>query len=210
MTTRRFAMPSSRFILSAAVLLCFALGAQHTVSSAAAPRPQTLLPKLSGSPLYIIQPGDILEIDVWKEPEVSRKQVLVRPDGRIAINLAQDMQAVGLNPSQLKDKLEEQLKEYIHVPVLTVIVTAIQSYRVYVTGSVAKNGPIVSESPLTVLQALSMAGGFTQFANKREIVIIRGNGEDTRKHKFNYDEFISGENYSQNELLKSGDVIYVP
>ena len=203
-------MPSSRFIFSAVVLLCLALGAEHAVSSAAAPKPQTLQPKLSGTPLYIIQPGDILEIEVWKEPDVSRKQVLVRPDGRIAIALAQDMQAAGLNPTQLKEKLEEKLKEYIDVPVVTVIVAAIQSYRVYVTGNVAKGGPIMSESPLTVLQALAMAGSFTQFAKTREIVIIRGNGESTQKYKFNYEEVINGGNFTQNELLRSGDLIYVP
>jgi polysaccharide export outer membrane protein len=205
-------MSRSRFILGIVALLLLTFGAPHSVSSAsAAPRAQVLLPKPSGSPLYLIQPGDILEISVWKAPDVSRNQVLVRPDGRIAIALAQDVQAAGLNPTQLKEKLEEMLKDYLPPPVVvTVIVSAIQSYRVYVTGNVGSSGEIVAASPLSVLQAISKAGGFKQFAKQREIVIIRGDGENTKRFTFNHDEVIGGTNFSQNFPLKNGDVVFVP
>jgi polysaccharide export outer membrane protein len=161
-------------------------------------------------PLYIIQPSDILEISVWKEEEVSREKVIVRPDGRIAIPGAQDMQAAGLNPGQLKEKLEEKLKEIIDIPVVTVIVTAIQSYRVYVSGKIERNGPIVSDTPLNILQALAIAGQFQDLAKKKEIVVVRGTGENSRRFLFNHDEAVSGTNNRQNMLLQSGDVIYVP
>ncbi len=195
-------MLRSLCILCVVALLC--------VSSAAAPAAQTLQPKPpDGRPLYIIQPSDILEIAVWKEPAVSREKVLVRPDGRISIALAQDVLAAGLNPTQLKEKLEDILKEFLDVPVVTVIVTSI-SYRVYVTGNVEKGGPIMSESPLTVMQALAMAGNFKEYANKREIVILSGSGEDTRRFVVDFEKIIKGENFNQNMLLKSGDLIVVP
>ena len=94
-------------------------------------------------PPYVIQPNDILEIFVWKEPELTRK-VLVRPDGRISIPLVQDMQAAGINPTDLKAQLEEKLKEYLPAPNVTIIVDAIQSYRIYVNGKVQKPGSLTS------------------------------------------------------------------
>ncbi len=205
-------MSSSRYVLCMVCILCLGLGAQGAVSSETGAGEQTLLPKSAATPppLYIIQPSDILDISVWKEPTISRSNVLVRPDGRISISLAQDVQAAGLSPTELKAKLEDILKEYINVPVVTVIVSSIQSYVVYVQGNVARSGPIMSQTPLTVLQALTIAGGFTQFAKKREVVIIRGANEDTKRYNFNFDQAVSGENFSQNESLKSGDVIYVP
>lgn len=166
-------------------------------------------PKSAGGPLYTIQPNDVLQIFVWKEPNLSGK-VLVRPDGRISFPLIQDMQAAGLNPGQLKQRIEQGLKEYVDIPNVTVIVEAIQSYRVFVTGKVAKSGAIQNEKPISVLQALSLAGGFTDFANTAEIVVIRNAGEESTLYRFNYPEVIKGKNFSQNMLLKSGDVVLVP
>jgi polysaccharide export outer membrane protein len=166
-------------------------------------------PKSLVSPLYLIQPNDVLQIFVWKEPNLSMK-VTVRPDGRISFPLVQDMQAAGLNPDQLKSKIELSLREFIDVPNVTVIVDAIQSYKVYVTGKVGKAGMIASEKPLSVLQAISLAGGFQEFANEAETVVIRGSGEGSVLFRFNYPEVIKGKNFSQNMLLKSGDVVIVP
>jgi len=166
-------------------------------------------PKQSVGPLYIIQANDVLSIFVWKEPNLSGK-VLVRPDGRISFPLIQDMTAQGLNPGQLKDRIEQSLKEYIEIPNVTVIVDAIQSYRVFVTGRVSKPGAIMNERPISVLQALALAGGFTDFAAPAEIVIIRNSGEDSTLYRFNYPEVIKGRNFSQNMLLKAGDVVVVP
>src|SRR5438552_18592738 len=115
------------------------------------------------TPFYVIQPNDLLKIFVWKQPDMSG-QVLVRPDGRVSLPLVQDIQAAGRTPAELKEKIEESLKEYLEFPTVTVIVDAIQSYRVFVTGQVTKPGPIVSEKPITVLQSLALAGGFSQHA----------------------------------------------
>jgi len=175
------------------------------VSAQSLEAPKSLLPPN----LYIIQPNDLLAIFVWKEPNLSGK-VTVRPDGRISFPLVQDMQAAGLNPGQLKNRIEESLKEYIEVPNVTVVVEAILSYKIYVTGKVSKLGMLMSEKPISVLQAISMAGGFSEFANPSETVIIRNTGEDSTLYKFNYPEVIKGRNFSQNMLLRSGDVVVVP
>ena len=165
--------------------------------------------KPSATPSFIVQPNDLLEIYVWKEPELTRK-VLVRPDGRISFPLIQDLQAAGMSPVEIKQEIEKKLQEYIEVPNVTVLVEAIQSYRVFVTGKVAKPGAITSEKPITVLQALALAGGFSDFANLAEIVMVRNNGSDNLLFKFNYVEFIKGKNFSQNIVLRSGDVVVVP
>ena len=160
-------------------------------------------------PLYVIQPNDLLEIFVWKEPELTRK-VLVRPDGRISFPLVQDMQASGISPGELKDKIETRLKEYLNAPNVTIIVEAIQSYRIYVVGKVQKPGAIVVEKPVTVLQALALAGGFQDFAKDGEITVIRSLSKENIVFEFNYREVIKGRQPQQNILLRSGDVVVVP
>ena len=115
------------------------------------------------------------------------------------------------NPEQLKVRIEEGLKPYyIEPPNVTVMVDAILSYRVFVTGKVSKPGPIMDVKQLTVLQALAMAGNPLEFADLDKIVIIRGAGEDGNRWTFNFHEVIQGKNYSQNMLLKNGDVVIVP
>jgi polysaccharide export outer membrane protein len=166
-------------------------------------------PKVAPAPVYIIQPNDLLEIFVWKEPDLTRK-VLVRPDGRISFPLVQDMQAAGISPGQLKAAIEENLKEYLGSPNVTVIVEAIQSYRIYVTGKVQKPGAISAEKPLTVLQALALAGGFQEFANQTDITVIRSSDTRTTMSRVNYEELLKGKNLNQNILLNNGDVVVVP
>ena len=194
------------------IFVCFALmlGIVPALISTPTAAAQALeSPRAFGTPLYLIQPNDVLAIFVWKEPNLSGKWT-VRPDGRISFPLIQDMQASGLNPGQLKEQIETNLKQYIDAPNVTVIVEAIQSYRVFVTGKVNKAGAIQIEKPITVVQALSLAGGTQEFASLAEIVIIRNSGEDSRRYVFNYPEFIKGKNFSQNMLLMSGDTVIVP
>jgi polysaccharide export outer membrane protein len=163
----------------------------------------------------LIQPNDRLTIDVYKNPDLSR-QVTVQPDGLISISLVQSIQAAGLTPAQLKAELEKRLKDYLEVPTVTVIIDAIQSYRVYVTGKVQKPGVIVSERPLTVLQALALAGGFQDYAKKDQITIVRtispqvGRGQQDIKYPFDHDKVIDGSKQAQNIFLLSGDVVNVP
>ncbi len=160
-------------------------------------------------PLYVIQPSDVLEVFVWKEPDLSR-QVLVRPDGRISFPLVQDLMAAGLTPGELKTKIEELLKEYIETPNVTVIVTEIKHYRIYVTGKVNNPSSFVLEKPITVLQALSLAGGFAEFADEGDIRIVRAYGDQYNYLDFNYKDVIKGKNTNQNIVLRSGDVVVVP
>ena len=160
----------------------------------------------------LIQPNDRLTIDVYKNPDLTRP-VTVQPDGLISIPLVQSIRAAGLTPAQLKVELEKRLKEYLEVPTVTVIVDAIQSYRIYVIGKVQKPGILSYEKPLTVLQALAMAGGFQDYAKKKEITIIRsaafqsGAPPKDRSFNFNYEEVQKGTKSDQNIYLESGDVI---
>jgi polysaccharide export outer membrane protein len=166
-------------------------------------------PVNTSAPLYVIQPNDLLEVFVWKEPDLTRK-VLVRPDGRISFPLVQDMQASGISPGELKTHIEKKLKEYIDSPNVTIIVEAIQSYKVFVTGKVQKPGAILAEKPITVLQALAMAGGFQEYAKTSEMSILRYYDNENIVFKFDYGEVTKGKNSNQNILLRSGDVVVVP
>jgi polysaccharide export outer membrane protein len=160
-------------------------------------------------PLYVIQPNDLLEIFVWKEPELTRK-VLVRPDGRVSFPLVQDLQAAGISPGELKTKVEEKLSKFLNSPEVTIIVEAIQSYRVYVLGKVQKPGGINVEKPVTVLQALSLAGGFQDFAKQDEMRVIRTTDNENVVFDFNYHDVIQNKKPEQNIILRSGDVVVVP
>ena len=159
--------------------------------------------------LYIIQPNDVLEIFVWKEPDLTRK-VLVRPDGRISFPLVQDLQAAGSNPSELKEKIEQKLKEFLKSPNVTIIVDAIRSYTVYVVGKVQRPGSLTVEKPINVLQAVSLAGGFQDYAKDEEMAVIRNYGKENRVFDFNYKDVIKGKRADQNIWLLSGDVVVVP
>ncbi len=160
-------------------------------------------------PQYVIQPNDLLEIVVWGEPDISR-MVLVRPDGRISLPLVQDLRASELTPVELKEQMENRLKEYVNSPNVTVIVEAIQSYKVYVIGEIQKPGGILVEKPITVLQALSLAGGFQEYADESGIHIVRTSGDQHRVFEFNYKDVIKGKKAEQNITLRSGDVVVVP
>jgi polysaccharide biosynthesis/export protein len=163
----------------------------------------------------LIQASDKLTIDVYKNPDLTR-QVTVQPDGLISIPLVQSIMASGLTPAQLKVELEKRLREYLEVPTVTVIIDAIQSYRVYVTGKVQKPGVITSEKPITVIQALALAGGFQEYNKKDQITIIRtipakaGSGQTDIKYPFDYDRVVDGTKQAQNIFLVSGDVVNVP
>lgn len=161
------------------------------------------------NPVYIIQPNDTLEVFVWREPDLTRK-VLVRPDGRISFPLVQDLQAAGATPEELKNKIEVKLKEYLTSPNVTVIVENIQSYKVFVVGKVQKPGSIFAEKPITVLQALSLAGGFQDYAKLADITVLRNTGGQNFVLPFDYRNVIRGKNQEENVVLRSGDVVVVP
>jgi polysaccharide biosynthesis/export protein len=192
-------MRLSGWILACVMALQIAV-AQEKKTNTAAP---------SQDPLYIIQPNDLLEIFVWKELDLTR-EVLVRPDGRISFPLVQDLQAAGISPGELKAQVERKLSDFLSAPEVTIIVKAIQSYRIYVLGKVQKPGMITIEKPVTVLQALALAGGFQDFAKDQEMTVIRSYGKENTIFEFNYREVIKGKRTEQNIILKAGDVVIVP
>jgi polysaccharide export outer membrane protein len=160
-------------------------------------------------PNYIIGAQDVLDISVWKEPEVSRV-VPVRPDGRISLPLLNDVQAAGMTPSQLAAQITASLKKFVTDPQVTVIVTAINSQRVYILGEVTRPGAFPMLPGMNVLQGLSSAGGFTQFAKTKSIYVLRMEDGKQQKYPVNYKEVISGKRPEQNISLKAGDTIVVP
>lgn len=160
-------------------------------------------------PNYSIGAEDELNISVWKEPDISRT-VPVRPDGKISLPLLNDVQAAGLTPMQLGSQIAEKLKRFIAEPQVTVIVTRVNSQRVFIVGEVVRAGAYPLLPNMTVLQALSSAGGFTQFANLKKIHVLRmENGKQTSL-PFNYKEVVGGQRPEQNVSLKAGDTIVVP
>ena len=158
---------------------------------------------------YVIGPQDVVRIDVWKEAEISRT-IPVRPDGKISLPLLNDIQASGLTALQLGKAIRDGLTKYLTSPEVTVTVTEINSRRVYITGEVARAGAFPLLPNMTVLQALSSAGGFTQFAKPKNIYVLRNEGGKQAKHPFNYKEVVKGKNQEENILLQPGDVIVVP
>jgi len=161
------------------------------------------------NPVYIIGPEDVLDITVWKEPDVSRV-VPVRPDGRISLPLIHDVQAAGLSPEQLAATLTERFHKYLNDPKVTVIVTAINSQRVFVVGEVLRAGAFPLIPGMTVLQALSSAGGFTTFANVKKIHVLRTRDGKQMELDFNYRDVLRGDNSEQNITLEPGDTVVVP
>ncbi len=157
---------------------------------------------------YVIGSDDVLQISVWHEPDL-KETLPVRPDGKISLPLLNDVQAAGLTPLQLKDSITEKLKKYIADPRVTVVVTAMNSRRIFVTGEVQHTGPMALLPHMTVLQALAQAG-FTQFANPKAIYLLRTENGKQEKLPFNYKEVVKGNHPEQNIALKPGDTVVVP
>ena len=158
---------------------------------------------------YKIGPQDVLHVDVWKEPDISR-QVTVRPDGKISLPLLNDVQAAGSTAMELSVVIRDGLKKYITEPQVTVTVSEINSRRVYVTGEVLRAGAYPLLPNMTVLQALSSCGGFTQFANTKKIYILRTEGGKQMRIPVNYKAVVSGRKPEENIPLQPGDTIVVP
>lgn len=158
---------------------------------------------------YLIGPGDVLEILVWREPDISRT-VRVRPDGKISLPLVDDIQAAKSTLPQLKARITKALAAFVDNPSVYVMLQENRSKRIYVVGMVTTPGEYVLEKDLTVLQAVAMAGGFTEWAKKDEIVILRRGPKTQSRIEFDYNRVVSGKDIEQNILLKPDDVIVVP
>ena len=158
---------------------------------------------------YRISPEDVLEISVWREADLQR-QVVVRPDGGVSFPLVGDVRAAGLTPEELEQQITKELSTYIPEAVVTVSVIQIQGLRIYVNGKVRSPGQYQVGRYIDVLQALTLAGGLTPFADRNNIKILRReNGQETVL-KFNYSQVERGVKLEQNVVLKSDDTVVVP
>ncbi len=156
---------------------------------------------------YVIGPEDTVHVSVWKEPDLTAT-LPVRPDGMISLPLLNDVQAAGLTPMELATSITTRLKKYLADPRVTVVLTTINSKRVYVTGEVLHSGSITLMPNMTVLQALASAG-FTQFANTKKIYVMRTENGAQQKFPVNYKNLLRGD-ATTNIILKPGDTIVVP
>jgi polysaccharide biosynthesis/export protein len=198
--------------MAKALLLCglMALAAYAQTGANSAPGGNTASDSgqlsAANNTTYVIGPEDTLHIAVWKEPDLTAT-LPVRPDGKISMPLLNDVQASGLTPMQLADSITDKLKKYVTDPRVTVVVTGMNSQRIYLLGEVTHTGAMALTPNMTILQALS-AAGFTQFANTKHIYVLRQENGKQQKIPVNYKQLIKGD--AQNISLKPGDTVVVP
>lgn len=195
-------------VISGLALAQNAVPAQPAAGSPTSDATANMPSSSPAGPEYVIGPEDVLHIAVWKEPDLTAT-LPVRPDGKISLPLLNDVQAAGLTPMQLADSLTEKLKKYVAAPRVTVVVSQINSKRVYMVGEVAHTGAISMLPNMTVLQALSNAG-LTQFANTKRIYVLRMENGKQQKLPVNYHKLVKGEQIEHNYVLQPGDTIVVP
>ena len=191
----------------ALLLTVLALGAAPALAAKPVVQKKAVAQK---EPIYRIGPSDILEIVTWREDMLTRKDVVVRPDGRISMPLTDDIMAAGLTLMQLKYRITKALSHYLEAPQVYVILSNPRHWEFSVLGNVRKEGTYQILKPTDILQALALAGGFNEWADKDDTFILRGVGPRQQRFPFEYSEVIGGEKREQNILLKPGDLIIVP
>ena len=193
------------FFMACMVLLC-SCASEYTVLNSVADIMQTL----HTGDEFVIGHGDRLEVSVWGQEGLGEQEVIVQPDGKISLSLVDDVQAAGLTVDALRQDLDKHYREFIREPTVSITVAEIRSLKIYILGEVNQPGQFDLLSYTDVLQAIAMAGGFTIYAKKNKIEIIRTFGGQKIKTRFNYSQVIRGKNLQQNIPLKPGDVIIVP
>ena len=158
---------------------------------------------------YVIGPEDILYIHVWKEDALTRT-IPVRTDGKISLPLIQEVKAAGLTPLQLKEVLMRKFKDFIENPIVSVTVVEVNSYKVYVIGQVKNPGVHRLRSETTVTQMIVVAGGFTDWANPKKILVVRKEDGREKRIKVNYKRIMEGKDLDSNIVLKAGDTVVIP
>ena len=194
-------------IVSAWLLLTASLTTGHW--EAQPQLPPSTPPAVAVPSDYVIGPEDVLGVVFWREPEISG-DVTVRPDGRITIPVIGDMQAAGRRPEDLQAAILAAAGKYITDPNVAVVVRTINSRKVFVTGRVTTPGGHDLRGPMNVLQAIALAGGLTEYANAKNITILRMQKGQTQTFKFNYKDVAKGKGLEQNILLMPGDTVVVP
>ena len=198
-----------RVARQAAIVISLCAGVVQTAAAQAvsSPTPESA----TASPEYHIGAGDVLEINVWNEPQASVQGVAVRPDGKISLPLIKEIDVLGQTPPELQKVLTAKFEKLIRGADVTVVVKEIHSKKVYLVGAMGKAGPIpLLSDHMTVLQALAEAGGMTQYAKRSKIYVLRTqNGKQVRL-PFNYNQVIKGEHMEQNIILLPDDTVVVP
>ncbi len=203
-----------------AILLCTALlpGSVPAAAPGAAPAqageagaaaPERAAPSTRETAEYTIGVEDILEITVWKNPDLS-SLVPVRPDGKISLPLIDDVQAAGRTPVELKQVLTDRWKAFLSAPEVSVIVKEVNSYKVYMVGEVTRPGELRVKSTIRLLQAISLAGGFTAYADRDKILVLRDASDHELRYEINYNKIVSGDRPEDNLVLLPGDTVVVP
>ena len=215
--TVRFRSKSTAELLGcflAAIVCTVGIQAQTPSSRSAAPAtaaaPAT--PSQPATPLpldYVIGPDDVLSVVFWRDKDMSA-DVTVRSDGKISLPLLNDIRAAGLTPVQLRDRLVGESKRYIEDPNVTIVVKQINSRKVFITGEINKPGSYPLTTATTVLQLLALAGGLKDYADSKNIAIVRTEDSRPTRYAFNYKDVTSGKNLGQNIELRPGDTVVVP
>jgi polysaccharide biosynthesis/export protein len=207
-------------VIAAEIVICAALSillvAQNMVSES---RRDTAAAKITAdapvaAPMphnnkFVIGNDDVLAINVWKEPDISRS-IPVRSDGKISLPLVGEVQAAGLTPLKLEQDIAGKLRNYISEPEVTVMVQQVNSQKFNILGQVVRPGSYVIANSPTVLDAIALAGGFREFAKQKSVYVLRQGAEGELRLKFNYKEVVQGKDMSQNVKLQPGDTIIVP
>ena len=180
-------------------VLAFAAGAADLPSPKQAPAAQT----------YLLQPGDILQVSVWREQEL-QSEVIIRPDGSLSFPLSGDVLAAGRGVDEVRGDLETRLRKFVPEAVVTVAIKALAGNRVFIVGKVLKAGDFVMGRPIDVMQAIALAGGATPFADLGGIRILRRTAGKLISIPFSYGDVESGRKLEQNILLQGGDTVVVP
>ena len=207
---RRYASVLSGLILAGAV----SVGAQAALPQPAPAAgqgvgaPQSLPPGAGIPAEYVIGPEDVIGVHFWKDAEMTG-DFPVRPDGRITLPLLGDITAAGLTPEALKDVIQKAALKYQQDPSVTIIIRQINSRKVYITGEVQTPGAHPLAGPRTVMQLIALAGGLTEYADKKNITVSRVENGKSSVFRFNYEEFSKGKRLEQNILLKPGDTVTV-
>lgn len=205
---------AGRAVCSAALVLCSGLGpnAQQVPVSSAAAGAKPAPPMVAGvtPPAdYVIGPEDVLAVVFWRDKDMTT-EVTVRPDGRITLPLINEMQASGLTPEQLRVQVQKVAAKFVEDPTVSIVVKTINSRKVFITGMVAKPGPYPLTGPTTVVQLIAMAGGLHEYADSKNISIMRTENGRQESLRFNYNDVRKRKNLQQNIDLRPGDTIIVP
>jgi polysaccharide export outer membrane protein len=199
-------------VLLVGALLVSSVWAQDAPVSASVQSPTTSAEKPADKPhdnSFVIGNDDVLAINVWKEPDISRS-IPVRSDGKISLPLVGEVQAAGLTPLMLEKDIATKLKSYIAEPEVTVMVQQVNSQKFNILGQVSKPGTYVIANSPTVLDAIALAGGFRDFAKRKSIYVLRHGATGDTRLPFNYKDVSQGKNMAQNIKLQPGDTIIVP